>query len=202
MKATHRPDIFTFSIFDTGRNLDFNGWFLVRRGGNVLVDPVPMSEHDRRHATALGGVAWIVVTNSDHVRDSVALAEAFGARVAGPAAEQDGFPLACDRWLAAGDTAFDGIEVLSFTGSKTPGELALVVDGDTVVTGDLVRAHRGGSLDLLPDAKLRDRHAALAGVRALAERPEIQAVLVGDGWPVFRDGHARLGELVAAATRA
>jgi hypothetical protein len=195
MKATHRPDIFAFSAFDTARNLDFNGYLLVRDGGNVLVDPVPMSEHDRQHLAQLGGAAWIIVTNADHTRDTAALARALRASIAGPAAERNAFPIACERWLEAGDPSFPGIEILVLDGSKTPGELALIIDGDTLVTGDLVRAHRGGSLDRLPDAKLRDRDAAIASIRGLAERTTIEAVLVGDGWPVFRDGHVLLREL-------
>jgi hypothetical protein len=195
MKATHRPDIWTFAVFDPARDVDFNGWLLVREGGNVLVDPVAMSEHDREHLARLGGAAWIAVTNSDHVRAAGELARELGAKLAGPAAERDGFPLRCDAWLGRGETWVAGIEVIELDGSKTPGELALVVDGDTLVVGDLVRAHTGGRLGILPDAKLRDRAAAVASVRMLADRAGIAAVLVGDGWPVFRDGGARLREL-------
>jgi hypothetical protein len=35
-------------------------------------------------------------------------------------------------------------------------------------------------------------------VRRLAALPDVQAVIVGDGWPVFREGGARLAELAAA----
>jgi hypothetical protein len=80
-------------------------------------------------------------------------------------------------------------------GSKTPGELALLIEGHTLVTGDLVRAHRAGSLMILPDAKLTDRAAAIESVQRLASMDGVEAVLVGDGWPVFRDGQARLREL-------
>jgi hypothetical protein len=80
-------------------------------------------------------------------------------------------------------------------GSKTPGELALIIEGHTLVTGDLVRAHRAGSLMILPDPKLSDREAAMDSVRRLANIEGIEAVLVGDGWPIFRDGTARLREL-------
>jgi hypothetical protein len=106
------------------------------------------------------------------------------------------FPIPCDVWFAARDASLPGIEILELHGSKTPGELALVIDGDTLITGDLVRGHRGGSLNLLPDPKLTDREAALDSVAALAERTSIQAVLVGDGWPVFRDGRTRLKALL------
>lgn len=197
MKATHRPDIFTFSEFDESRNLDFNGYFLARPGGNVLVDPVAMSEHDLAHAKALGGVAWIVVTNSDHTRQTAALAEEHGARVVAPAAERESFPIAADRFVTAGEDWLAGIEIVAFDGSKTPGELALVVDETTLITGDLIRCHAGGSLTTLPPAKLTDAAAARRSIGALLEaHPRIDAVLVGDGWPMFSAARPHLETLV------
>ncbi len=93
---------------------------------------MPVSDHDLAHLQSLGAVAWIVITNGDHVRAAKALAEATSARIAGPAAEQHEFPLAC------------------------------------------------------------------ASVHRLAELPGIEAALVGNGWPVFRDGGQRLRELAAS----
>ncbi len=200
MKVAHRPDMFVWSRFDEARNLDFHGYLLMRAGGNVLVDPLPMSEHDAAHLQRLGGATWIVVTNSDHVRAAAELAARLEARIAGPAGEQAGFPIACERWLADDEVLVPGIRVLALDGSKTPGELALVVDDTTLVCGDLVRAHVGGQLTLLPDAKLGDRGAAIASLRRLVELPGIDAVLVGDGWPVFTGGHACLAELLERST--
>ena len=197
MKALHRPDLFGWSQFDEARNLDFHGVAWIRPGGNVLVDPMPMSEHDLAHLTALGGAHTIVVTNSDHTRSAKALAARFSAELCGPAAEREGFPFVCARWLADGDEPVAGLKVRTFDGSKTPGELALVLEETTLIAGDLLRGHFAGKLNLLPDAKLRDRAQALASVaRLVREHPRLDAVLVGDGWPVFRDGLSRLRELI------
>ncbi len=196
MKQLHRDDLFGWSVFDESRNIDFHGLAWVRAGGNVVVDPVPMSAHDEAHLGELGGVATIVVTNSDHTRDAVALAEKFGARILGPRGERDGFPVRCDGWLGQDDTVVPGLVAHEVAGSKTPGELALVLEGTTLITGDLVRAHEGGRLRLLPDAKLTDGAAARASARRLAALPDIDAVIVGDGWPVFRHGAEALRELV------
>ncbi|MCB0221177.1 MAG: MBL fold metallo-hydrolase, partial [Chrysiogenetes bacterium] len=46
MKQLHRPDLFAWLAFDEARNLDFNGFAWVRKEGNVLIDPMPMSAHD------------------------------------------------------------------------------------------------------------------------------------------------------------
>lgn len=200
MKALHTPGLYCWSAFDAARNVDFNGLFVQRSGGNVVVDPMPVSEHDRAHMEALGGVAHIVVTNSDHLRAAAAVRGWSGALVSGPAAEREASGLPCDRWLSDGDEVTPGIVVLELHGSKTPGELALLIDGKTLVTGDLVRAHRAGSLMMLPDPKLADKAAAVASVQRLAALPGIEAVLVGDGWPIVRDGGARLRELAASVS--
>lgn len=197
MKRLHRPDLYSWSVFDEDRNIDFHGLLWVRDGGNVMIDPVAMSDHDIAHVAELGGVRHIVVTNSDHVRDAAALRDRHAARLLGPAAEAEQFPVKCDAWLDDGDEIVPGLVVHTLDGSKTPGELALILDTDTLVTGDLVRAHAGGQLMLLPDAKLSDKAAALDSVRRLARRGPFTAVLPGDGWPVFRDGSAVLDEMLA-----
>jgi glyoxylase-like metal-dependent hydrolase (beta-lactamase superfamily II) len=202
VKRLHRPDLWGWSRFDDSRNIDFNSVLWQSPGGNVAVDPLPQTEHDRRHVEALGGVATIVITNSDHVRGAVELREITGARIVGPAGEQDDFPIECERFLSDGDEVTGGLIALALRGSKTPGELALVLDGSTLITGDLVRAHRAAGLDLLPDAKLADRGAALESLARLAGLPGIDSVLVGDGWPVFTDGGRALRELLTAARSA
>ena len=195
MRPSHRQDVFSWAIFDEPRNMDFNGWAWIRPEGNVLIDPVPMRAHDLTHLEALGGAAWIVVTNSDHLRDARSLAERFGAQVAGPGAERDAFE--AHRWLTDSEQLVPGLVAIELEGSKTPGELALVLDGRDLITGDLVRAPIGGSLTILPDAKLSDRARAVDSIQRLADRADFTSVLVGDGWPVFRDGGARLRELLA-----
>lgn len=195
MKRMHRPDLYCWSAFDESRNLDFHSLLWTRAGGNVAIDPLPLSPHDRKHLDELGGVGLVVVTNSDHTRNAEWLARTYDARLAGPRAERDDFPLRCDLWLADGDEAAPGLRVVALEGSKTPGELALVLDGTTLITGDLVRAHEGGRLTTLPAAKLRDAAAAARSVKRLAALPGIDAVLVGDGWPIFRGAGAALREL-------
>ena len=75
MKQLHRPDLFAWSIYDEGQQVDFNGLLWKREGGNVVVDPVPLADHDWKHLAELGGAAWIVVTNSAHVRAAREVAE-------------------------------------------------------------------------------------------------------------------------------
>ncbi len=199
VKSLHRSDLYAWSQFDPERNVDFHSILWVHAAGNVVVDPLPLSEHDAKHLASLGGAAWIVITNSDHVRAAEALRGETGAQVAGPVGERDAFPIVCDRWLSDGESVVPGLEVVALDGSKTPGELALVLERTTLVTGDLVRAHRAGSLMMLPASKLRDPAAAHRSVQRLASLQEIEAVLVGDGWSLFQGGHRALSALASVA---
>jgi Metallo-beta-lactamase superfamily len=196
MKSLHRPDLFCWSEFDRDRNVDFHSLAWIRPDGNVLVDPLPLSEHDWTHLQSLGGAKWIVITNSDHIRASLEIAAKTGAQIAAPEGEKATFPIPVQRWLGDGDLVVSGLNAIELHGSKTPGELAFLLEETTLITGDLVRAHQAGSLMLLPDAKLIDRSQAIASVRRLAQFSKIEAVLVGDGWQIFRDGHIYLQELL------
>lgn len=200
MKVLHRPDLFGWSRFDESRNIDFHSVLWRRAEGNVIVDPLPLSEHERTRLQELGGVRHVVITNSDHVRAARALIDANGAKSYGPRAEAETFPFVCDEWLGDGDEIVPGLVALALEGSKTPGELALLLEGTTLISGDLIRAHAGGRLDFLPAAKLRDVALARRSLERLATLPGLQAVLSGDGWPVFRDGQRALGELLSRVT--
>jgi glyoxylase-like metal-dependent hydrolase (beta-lactamase superfamily II) len=203
MKRLHRKDLFCWSAFNERLNIDFNSFAWVREGGNVLFDPLPLSAHDTEHLRSLGGAAWVVVTNSAHARGARAIADAFGARLVGPAAEQSGFPLPCERWLRDGEELLPGLRAYEMQGSKTPGELAFLLEETTLITGDLIRSHRAGSLSLLlPEQGLRDLSAAVASARRLLTLGRIEAILVGDGWCVFRDGGRGLQELIDREGRA
>ena len=199
MKRLHRRDLWCWSVFNERLNIDFNSFVWTRSDGNVVIDPLPTSAHDRAHLAKLGGAAWIVMTNSDHVRAAKELAAAFpGVKLAGPAAERAKFPIACDAWLSEREPLFDW-RVYELDGSKTPGELALLVDHTTLITGDLVRAHRPASLMMLhADQGLKDEAAARESIARLSVLPHLEAVLVGDGWPLFCDCHESLRALVEA----
>ena len=94
-----------------------------------------------------------------------------------------------------GDKPINGLEVFRLNGSKTSGELALLIDETTLITGDLIRSHEGGCLCMLPDEKLKNRELAVESVKRMASIKDIQAVIPGDGWPIFSEGHKALMDL-------
>lgn len=195
MKQLHRKDLFSWSEFNPERNLDFHSVLWVREEGNILIDPLPLSAHDYDHLEQLGGAKIIIITNRDHCRDAFRLVKITGAAIYGPAGEKDDFPLKCSHWVQDGQSIVPGLTAYEMHGSKTPGELALVLENSTLITGDLIRCHRGGELCLLPSTKLSDLALAKRSVKRLADIPGIESVLVGDGWPVFLHGGEALRSL-------
>jgi len=201
MKSLHKNNLFCWSQFDEDRNIDFHSYLWVREAGNVVFDPLPLTAHDKSHLHALGKVSHIILSNSDHVRNAKALASETGAQIWGPAAEKDAFPIECSTWLIEGKGVLDGLDVYCLAGSKTAGELAFVIEAETLLTGDLIRAHSGGKLCILPEGKLKNVADAAASVKRLAAIEGINAILPGDGWPIFRDGQKVMSELVASISQ-
>ena len=86
----------------------------------------------------------------------------------------------------------------------TPGHFASllkILHGHRALEGSQAEVHQylevaREKLNLLPETKLTDRARAVASVgRILREHPEIETVLVGDGWPIFHDGQRALAAL-------
>ncbi len=198
MKSLHKNNLFCWSQFDEDRNIDFHSYLWVRAEGNVVFDPLPLTQHDEDHLNSLGNVSHIFISNSDHIRNTEEFSEKMGAEIWGPAGEKESFPIKCDQWLVDSKGLLEGLDVYSLSGSKTDGELAFVIEGETLITGDLIRAHRGGQLCMLPEAKLNNLGEAIKSVQKIACIQGINAILPGDGWPVFRNGEQALSELVAS----
>jgi len=188
MKQLHRKDLFGWSEFNPERNIDFHSVLWTRPDGNVLIDPLPLSAHDQNHLRQLGGAKFIVITNSDHCRDAFHIAKVLGAATYGPAGEHGDFPIECNFWLHDNQEVVPGLVAYELHGSKTPGELALVLEQTTLITGDLIRCHSGGELCLLPETKLTNVLLAKQSVNKMAEMTGINTILVGDGWPLFNHG--------------
>lgn len=196
MKLLHKNNLFCWTQFDEDRNIDFHSYLWIRPEDNVIFDPLPLTSHDENHLNALGNVSYIIISNSDHIRNAEVLAEQTGAEIWGPVGEKASFPIKCAKWLSESKSVIDGLDVYSLNGSKTEGELAFIVEGHTLITGDLIRAHSGGKLCMIPDAKLKDVKQARASVKRLALIKGIDAILPGDGWPVFNNGEQALLSLV------
>jgi uncharacterized cupin superfamily protein len=194
MKKLIFEDLYCWSIFSELRQIDFNGHLWVRPEGNVLIDPVPMSEPDLVQFEELGGAAWVVVTNQDHEREAAFFRQRNGAEVVAHAEDAGALSVPVDRPVADGDEIVPGLRAIHLRHGKSAGEIALYwPDKKAVLCGDLVVGAPMGRFTLLMDEKLEDAPRAALQLRKLLKL-DFDALLVGDGHSIFQDARQRLVE--------
>ena len=199
MKRLLLPDFYSWSVFSEARQIDFNGHLWVREGGNVVIDPVAISEADLAQLKELGGAALIVVTNRDHERMTALLKKQTGAEVVAHEEDADSFSFPVDRAVVEGDEVVPGMEVIHLRYGKSPGEIALVwPELGAAFISDLIWGGPSGAFSFLPDAKLADPPRAALELRKLLAYPQITTILVGDDHSIFGNARERLLECLVA----
>ena len=190
------PGIFTWPWFSAPHNYDFNGYLVVLPEGNLCIDPVEvppevLADIGRR------GVARILLSNRNHVRDANRVRSRTGARTAihpadGAYARGQGAEI--DDELAVGQH----IGPLSVVGvpGKSPGEVAFHWPARRILfTGDCVIGNPAGACGLLRDKVMDDPAALRASVRKLLDL-DFDTLLFGDGAPILHGAKERLRALV------
>jgi len=197
MQKTVVDGLSMWSVWQPGPNVFFNSFFVEAGGGNLIVDPLPLSEPDAAQIDERGGAAWVVVTNRDHERDAKNVAARFGAKIAASEADAPLLGIPVDRTLKAGDELGGG-RVLTFEGLKTAGEIALHFRAKkAAIAGDALWGDVAGKLRLGP--KLADTGRAALSLRQLAAvRPE--HLLIGDGQCIFENAKAAIWAALEACS--
>ncbi|MDE0481428.1 MAG: cupin domain-containing protein [Candidatus Poribacteria bacterium] len=198
MKRLIFEDIYSWSVFSEARQIDFNGHLWVRDDGNIAIDPVTMCDADRAQFEELGGAKWIVITNRDHEREAAAFQEWTGAEVIVHEADADLLEIKTARKISDGETIVPGLRAVHLPFGKSPGEIALYFsEKNAILFGDIVAGEPMGRLTLLADEKLADAPKAAMQLRKVLAL-NFNAVLVGDGHSLFRDGRQELVECLQA----
>ena len=197
MQSTAIDSIAMWSQWDPERRCSTNAFFIAHDEGNIAIDPLSLPEHDADEIAQRGGLAWVVVTNGADMREALAVAERFGAKVA---TGRDGFSpgvLHVDRRLGPGDT-LGPLRTIGVDGVRGA-EIALALGWHTIVAGQVLRGAPVGSLQLAPDDALQDPQAAARSLRSLrSTRP--RNVLVTVGAPIFGNGYEALSAALEART--
>jgi len=191
------PGIFTWPWFSEPHGYDFNGHFLALAEGNLCIDPVDappevVAELARR------GVARILLTNRNHLRDANRVRSRTGARTAiAPAdatyARNQGGEI--DDALEIGEH-IGPLTVVGVPG-KSPGEVAFHWPARrALIVGDAVIGNPPGQCRLLRDKVMDDPPQLRESVRRLLAL-DFDTLLVGDGVSILSGAKDRLRELVA-----
>ena len=190
------PNLYAWSRRQPDRNIHFNSYLFVMPAGNVAVDPLPLDQDEAEQISAFGGIAEIVITNRDHLRDTAKLRERFGARVVSSAAEAALLEIPLDRAVGDGEELFSGAKVVALEHQKTPGEFAIHLPARrAVVVGDAIIGAPAGKLSLLPEGKYADELSAVLALRRVwALQPDV--LLVGDGTSLWSGATRAIGNLL------
>ena len=192
------PGVQTWSWHSPPHGYDFNGYLLELPDGNLCIDPVEapaevVAELARR------GVARVLITNRNHVRDANRIRSRTGATVAihpDDAAHARSQGAEIDRELHAGER-IGPLTVVGVPG-KSPGEVAFHWPARRLlVVGDAVIGNPPGACGLLREKVMDDPRRLRDSVRQLLQL-EFDALLVGDGVPILTGAKDRLRELISA----
>jgi uncharacterized cupin superfamily protein len=194
MQPLSIPNGYTWSQRRPG--MPFNSHLFVLPDGNVAIDPVALEPDEEAEVAALGGIAWIVLTNSNHVRHTVALCKRFGAKVAARSAEIEELGAPVDRVLSDGDALFPGAAIVWLENQNSSDEIAISFpEYETVLVGDALFGTPAGAVSLPPDDLLEDVRLASMGVRTLlALQP--QTLLLGHGSALYSGATRAIAKLV------
>ncbi len=186
MKRLTFDDLFAWSVFNVERQVDLSGHLWVRKEGNILIDPVPMSAADLEQMRELGRTSLCIITNRDHVRAAAQLRDELGFEIAAHAADADNLGLPIARRLGHGDEIVSGLFAIHLAHGKSPGEIALWMPRHAlVIVGDILCGDPVGSVTLLPDVAMREPAKAALELRKILRLP-FEHLLVGHGHSLFR----------------
>ena len=193
------PGVYTWSVFNRDKGIDFNGHLVTNHEGCVLIDPPPMTEEQIEKTESLGPPSAVVITNRHHTRDAMTFAGRWRVPILLPEMDAKDLPdsVRLGGIYRDGEMLAGGLRALRLPDQKSPGESALLLESaDAVILGDAVIGKPAGRLSLLPPDKYADPAAALRGLRLLLEH-RFTAVLLGDGDSLPAGGRAVLEEFLA-----
>lgn len=191
------PGIHQWSWFSQEKGYDFNGHVVVSGEERVMIDPPPLSAEDEAWLQNQGGIAGIILTNRDHVREAEAYRKQFVTVVLAPEADAPLMEIKADRTYKNGDRLPAGITAIHIPDGKSPGESALLLDRGqgVVILGDALIGKPPGRLNLMPPDKYKDPAKAREGIRVLLNY-SFDSILVGDGTSIPTGGKQAVEEFL------
>lgn len=176
------PGVWQWSWFSEEMQLDFNGLLLTVGEHRILVDPPPMTAEAGSLCRRMGPLDYILVTNRDHVRETVTYRQEFSCQVYVPDADASHMDLSADMTYQDGALLPGGIVAIHLSDQKSPGESALFLQHGKgiLILGDALIGSPPGALSMLPAGKYADITKARAGLQRLLQY-NFDTLLAGDG---------------------
>jgi len=179
------PHIYTWSVFNEEKQLNFNGHYIQVGAHVFLVDPPAMSESDIKEVEEFSIPTRIYLTNKHHTRDSARHRERWACQVFIHEDDKALMEIPVDGTFSDGELLEECVEVIRIPDAKTPGECAFFWKAQGVLTvGDALIGKPPGKLSLLSDDKFKDPQRFRQGLSVLRGLA-YDILLVGDGESIF-----------------
>ena len=191
------PGIWQWSWFSDEKQLNFNGLFLTIGEHKILVDPPPMTAEARAMIRRHEPIDYIIVTNRDHVRESVTYQLELRCQLQVPEADAAQMDLKPTKTYRDGALLPGGMWVINLQDQKSPGESALFIQQGQgiLIVGDALIGKPAGNVSMLPAEKYASLEKAREGLRRLLKY-EFDSLLVGDGSSILNGGKQEVERLL------
>jgi glyoxylase-like metal-dependent hydrolase (beta-lactamase superfamily II) len=193
--------LYHWSVYDPAVKCEIGCAALKFASGWVVIDPVPLAEAAWKELLALASLRAILLTNGNHVRDTVSLRQQHQVPVVtAPDTRRDITELRPDVTLLPGELLY-GITPIAIPGA-TPGETAFYSKTGVMILGDAVintspeaGAGPAAGLEFLPDKYCADAEQNRASLRKLLAF-DFHTLTMAHGAPVTTHAKEKLSALL------
>lgn len=191
-----REDIYTWSVYNEEKQLDFNGLYLKFGKKSVLIDPPPMSPADLEEVEFLGKPHRLYLTNKHHTRNSEEYRRRWGCHLYIHEDDKPLMDIPVDGTFSDGELLEGELEAIRIPDAKTPGECAFYWKKyGILIIGDAMIGKPEGSLSMLPDEKFKDPVRARQGLSVLRGL-DYEKLFVGDGSSIYSNAKQAVTEFL------
>jgi len=187
--------LYHWSVYEPSVKCEIGCTALKLVSGWVVVDPVPLAETAWKELLALAPLRAILLTNGNHVRDTVALRQQYKVPVVTAAdTRRDITELRPDVTLLPGELLY-GIVSIAIPGA-TPGETAFYSKTGVMIFGDaIINTSTEAGLEFLPDKYCANAEQNRASLRKLLDF-DFHTLTFAHGAPVTTHAKEKLRALL------
>jgi glyoxylase-like metal-dependent hydrolase (beta-lactamase superfamily II) len=187
--------LYHWSVYDPACKCEIGCTALKLPSGWAVIDPVPLAEPAWKELLALAPLRAILITNGNHVRDTVALCAQHDVPVVtAPDTRRDIAELRPDVTLLPNELLY-GITAIAIPGA-TPGETAFYSKTGVMILGDaLINTSPEAGLEFLPHKYCADAQQNRASLRRLLDY-DFHTLTLAHGAPITTRAREKLSALL------
>jgi glyoxylase-like metal-dependent hydrolase (beta-lactamase superfamily II) len=186
--------VYYWSVYEPSVKCEIGCAALKLGPGLVVIDPVPLAAPAWNELLAVAPLRAILLTNGNHVRDTIALRGKHHVPVAvAPETRRDITELKPDVILLPTETLY-GLSALPIPGA-TPGETAFYAGGVLILGDAVINTDPEKGLEFLPDKYCADARQNRESLRTLLKL-DFHTLIVAHGAPVTTHAKEKFRALV------